>query len=463
MLVEKQLLRNHSDTPRSSSSEITKFDAQQNLLLPGLTGSSKNVSPSRWFQPLGSVVGQDSEISSRKLRVALYSHDTMGLGHKRRNLLIAQALACSPLQTDILLITGMREGSDVPTPDGVDYVALPALHKGKDGQYQSRRLNLLLRDIITLRANIIRATVESFRPDVLIVDNVPRGAVRELDLTLEYIHAQGHTRCVLGLRDVLDDPITIQREWKHAANEDIIRKYYDRVWVYGDPNVYDPVQEYNFSPDIAAKVCYTGCFDQCKRLEFASTQSPDPLAALELPSGRLALCLVGGGQDGATLAEAFAEANLPPETNGVVLTGPFMPQKVRQRLHHIAAEHSRLRVLEFISEPTQLLSRADCVIAMGGYNTTYEILSFEKPALIVPRVKPRREQLIRAERLQELGLVDVLQPNEVNPYALTKWIGRSIGLNPRSRDRIDFNGLERLPQLLAAVVAAPVSSLHKAS
>jgi predicted glycosyltransferase len=169
----------------------------------------------------------------------------MGLGHKRRNLLIAQALACSPLQTDILLITGMREGSDVPTPDGVDYVALPALHKGKDGQYQSRRLNLSLRDIITLRANIIRATVESFRPDVLIVDNVPRGAVRELDLTLEYIHAQGHTRCVLGLRDVLDDPITIQREWKHAANEDIIRKYYDRVWVYGDPNVYDPVQEYS--------------------------------------------------------------------------------------------------------------------------------------------------------------------------------------------------------------------------
>ena len=149
-----------------------------------------------------------------------------------------------------------------------------------------------------------------------------------------------------------------------------------------------------------------------------------------------------------------------------------MPQKVRQQLHHIAGEHSRLRVLEFISEPTQLLSRADCVIAMGGYNTTYEILSFEKPALIVPRVKPRREQLIRAERLQELGLVDVLHPNEVNPYALTEWIGKSIGLNPRSRDseallrsadRIDFNGLERLPQLLAAVVAAPVSSVRKAS
>lgn len=140
-----------------------------------------------------------------------------------------------------------------------------------------------------------------------------------------------------------------------------------------------------------------------------------------------------------------------------------MPQKVRQRLHRIAAEHPRLRVLEFISEPTQLLSRADCVIAMGGYNTTYEILSFEKPALIVPRVKPRREQLIRAERLHELGLVDVLHPNEVNPYAVTEWISKSIGANLRSREYIDFKGLERLPQLLAAAVATPVSSARKAS
>ena len=81
----------------------------------------------------------------------------------------------------------------------------------------------------------------------------------------------------------------------------------------------------------------------------------------------------------------------------------------------------------------------------------------------MPRVKPRREQLIRAERLQELGLVDVLHPNEVNPYAVTEWISKSIGVNPRSREYIDFKGLERLPQLLAAAVATPVSSARKAS
>ena len=54
------------------------------------------------------------------------------------------------------------------------------------------------------------------------------------------------------------------------------------------------------------------------------------------------------------------------------------------------------------------MNRAHCVVAMGGYNTFCEILSFDKPALIVPRVRPRLEQAIRAGRAEELGLIDVL-------------------------------------------------------
>jgi len=43
-----------------------------------------------------------------------------------------------------------------------------------------------------------------------------------------------------------------------------------------------------------------------------------------------------------------------------------------------------------------------------------EVLSFNKPALIVPRTSPREEQLIRAERAKELGLVDMMLPEEAN-------------------------------------------------
>lgn len=404
----------------------------------------------------------NSSVCGRKWRIALYSHDTMGLGHKRRNLLIAQTLGCSPLETDILLISGMRDASNIPTPPGVDSLTLPALRKNVNGEYQARQLDLSLSEIIELRSQVILTTIKSFAPDIFIVDNVPRGAVGELDPTLEYLRTRGHTQCILGLRDVLDDPKAVARDWKRAANEEVIQTYYDAVWVYGDPAIYDVTQEYSLSAATSAKIRYLGYLDQRSRLKFMNMDTVQALKSLNLPSERLALCLVGGGQDGACLAEAFAHADLPSDMHGIILTGPFMPREVRQRLQSYAAKRSNIRVLEYLAEPTLLLNRADRVVAMGGYNTACELLSFQKRSLIVPRVKPRREQWVRAERFRAHGLADVLHPRHLTSQALSGWLYQAK--EPiQIRDRVDLNGLTRIPQVLAAMLAAPRYPSQQAS
>ena len=51
------------------------------------------------------------------------------------------------------------------------------------------------------------------------------------------------------------------------------------------------------------------------------------------------------------------------------------------------------------------MARAAGIVAMGGYNTFCEILSFDKRAIIVPRTAPRLEQFIRTKRAAELGLL----------------------------------------------------------
>jgi predicted glycosyltransferase len=393
------------------------------------------------------------------LRVALYSHDTMGLGHMRRNLLIAQALAQSPLQPNILMIAGAYEAKAFAIPRGVDCLSLPALRKEPDGGYQSRSLDLPLDEVVAVRAAAIRAALQAFSPDVLIVDNVPRGAIRELDPALQHLRDRGATRCVLGLRDVLDEPEAVRREWSQGTNEDAIRDYYDAVWIYGDRAVFDPVREYRLSDHVADKVRYTGYFDRRARFEGAASEATySALADFGLPPGRLILCMAGGGQDGARLTEALSQADLPPETNGVILTGPYMPAEVRRTLRDRAARNPRLKVLEFVPEPRLLVGCADRAIAMGGYNTVSEILSFGKSALIVPRVSPRREQLIRAERLRNLGLVDVLHPEKLTSSALSEWLADDNRRVPLAREMIDFNGLSRLPALLEETLSMQFGS-----
>jgi predicted glycosyltransferase len=390
----------------------------------------------------------------RGCRIALYSHDTVGLGHMRRNLAIAEALVSCKPRPVILMITGSREIGVFSLPAGVDSLALPALYKELDGSYRSRCLDVDLGEIRLVREKIIHAALEAFGPDVFIVDKEPAGGVGELLLSLASLRRRGHTRCVLGLRDIIDDPTTVQTEWNLRGNYEIIRRYYDAVWVYGDPSVYDLVREYEFPDDIAAVTFYTGYLGRC-RSDSMYAGGKDFLTSVGSSLAKLVICTVGGGQDGAQLAKTFTETGMPPDTCGLLLTGPHMPGGIRQRLHARAAARSDFRVIDFAPRPVSLLQQAQCLITMGGYNTVCEALSLEKRTLVVPRISPRQEQLIRAERMRELGLLDILHPDEVTPGALKDWLCEERKPASRARAAVDLNGMKRLPGLLLEILNAP--------
>jgi len=392
-----------------------------------------------------------SDSARRRVRMVLYSHDTMGLGHMRRSLLIAQALSRGGKDATVLLVCGSVQACSFIMPPGIDCLTLPALRKSGNGAYDSRRLDLPLAGIVRLRSQTIRAAVGAFGPDLMVTDNVPLGALGELEPTLEDLAAEG-VPCVLGLRDILDEPDAVAREWARAGNEQAIRDYYRAVWVYGDPALYDMAAEYGFSVEIRGRLRYVGYLDQRPRLAHAFGDGPLSPADL-VPAWPFALCTVGGGQDGLELADAFACSSAPSGVRRLVLVGPEMDGGGRRHLHERARRDPGLSVLDFAREPGHLVKRAGCLVTMGGYNTVCEALSFRKRALVVPRVTPRREQLIRAERFRDHGLLDVLHPHALAPDVLSSWVKRNFGRPARGHVELGRPG--RLRAVARELLAPP--------
>lgn len=376
------------------------------------------------------------------MRIALYSHDAVGLGHLRRNLAIAGAL--TQAGASALLITGVREAGMFPAPTGADYLTVPGYAKVPAGQYEPRFLRTSTQRLAAMRAGAIAAAIEAYEPDLLIVDKHPLGLHGELRPTLELLRARG-VPCVLGLRDVLDAPATVRAEWAAGGVQEAVHRHYARLWIYGDPDVYDVLAHCRLGRAMRDRARFTGYL----------ASAPAPIDAAPIAGAALSLCLVGGGEDGYRLANAFARAEMPDGTRGAILTGPMMPTEDRRNLERLAGD--RMDVLGFVPDPSSLMHQARSVVTMGGYNTVCELLARGARTLIVPRVAPRQEQLIRAQVLQRRGLVDVLHPTLATAARLSGWLASPPAVRgPRATVRLD--GLLRLPGLLDEVLAARPST-----
>ena len=348
----------------------------------------------------------------RHARILMYSHDTFGLGHLRRCRAIAHALVERFKGLQILIVSGSSIAGAFEFRTRVDFLKIPSIIKLYNGEYTPLSQHTDLQDTLALRRSMIQSTAENFEPDLLIVDKEPLGLRGELESTLAWLKGRG-TTLILGLRDVMDSSRLLEAEWSRS---DVLLKMdalYDAVWVYGPRDFYDPLVGLAVPDSLRARVTWTGFL----RRDVPSL--PTPLGAA-LPAHAL-LVTVGGGGDGADLMHQVIAAHDHDPTLDwpvVMVLGPFMGADERDEIRRKAASHPALHLVDFDNRPETLIESAAGLVAMGGYNTFCEILSLDKRALIVPRVRPREEQLIRARRAAELGLVDMILPEEADDPSL---------------------------------------------
>ncbi len=346
-------------------------------------------------------------------RILIYSHDTFGLGHLRRARTIAHALVEEYSNLSVLILSGSPLVGSFDFKARVDFVRVPGVIKLRNGAYTSLGLHIDLDETMALRASIMQHTAEAFAPDVMIVDKEPLGLRGELQKTLPMLKANG-TRLVLGLRDVLDEEEALKSEWLRKGAFSALTLY-DDIWIYGTDQMCDPLKGLPLPGGTQNKITYTGYL-------------PRPLPEFTLPEVWPAvtnepylIVTPGGGGDGAGLIDwvlsAYEDADiglLP----ALVVYGPFLPPDQREKFEARAAKLPKIETMVFDARVEHFIAKAEGIAAMGGYNTFCEALTLDRPTLLVPRLQPRKEQLMRAEAAANRGLIRMLiDPEEAGTGA----------------------------------------------
>jgi predicted glycosyltransferase len=377
-------------------------------------------------------------------RILMYSHDTFGLGHLRRCRTIAHSLVENYRGLSILIISGSTIAGAFDFRVRVDFVKIPSVIKLHNGEYTSLSKHTDLHQTLTMRQSIIRHTAETFDPDIFIVDKEPLGLQGELEETLSYLKTRG-TTMILGLREVMDAPHLLKAEW---GKRDVIRKvglFYDSIWVYGPSGFNDPLAGLDVPSAVRGRMNYVG---------FLERHLPHSEVPTRHPEGDYILVTTGGGGDGADLIHNVLDAyryDSSLKMRTLIVLGPFMPTRKRSKLLKKGSGLPHVEIIEFDNRMENLIAGARGVVGMCGYNTFCEILSFDKPALMVPRITPRQEQLIRAQRAAALGLIDVLMPHEAeDPERFAKALAALPSRSPPSRVMPAFklDGLENISELV---------------
>lgn len=380
-------------------------------------------------------------VTTNNKRVLIYSHDSFGLGHLRRCRKIAHSIVARRKATSVLILSGSPIIGSFDFRTRVDFVRIPGVIKLRSGEYSSLSLHMNITEVLELRAAIIRHTAEVFAPDLLIVDKEPLGLRGEIHDTLRVLKAAG-TRLVLGLRDVMDDPNSLAIEWQRKNPLPALNDLYDDILVYGLPEICDPLSGIEIPDRVRAKMTYTGYL--------SSKNGARPRDAQTGPWKDQPYILVtpGGGRDGEELVDWLlsayeTDAQLPHAA--LVVFGPFMRPKRRERFVKRIAQLHRVRAITFDNHMERLMAGATGVVAMGGYNTFCEILTFDKPGILVPRRFPRAEQYIRASRAERLGLVRMLSDADGrDPVRMAEAL-RALPTQPKPSDAVVpglLNGLD---------------------
>lgn len=389
-------------------------------------------------------------------KLMFYCQHILGMGHLVRSMEIVRGLIP---EFQVCFINGGEVIQEFPLPDGVEVINLPAIKT--DAEFKTLQVVdpfLTLAEVQEIRKNQLLEIFHRFQPDIFMIELFPFGRGKfkfELIPLLEQAKlSKKPVKIVCSLRDIVVTK-TNRIEYEEKVCK-LMNKYFDLLLIHGDPKFYPLSETFTRLQDIKCRINYTGFVVQKPSLYPTLTPEDEAVITSENP---LILVSVGGGRFGHELIDCIVESapilaeKIPHHIQ--VFTGPFIPPEKLYKWQNITATPQNISVSRYTTNLLSYMQKADLSISMSGYNTTLNIMTTGVKAMILPFTgNDDQEQKMRAEKLEKLGVVKMIQPQELQPEILTDKIVNYLR-QEHNRIKFDFNGVENTTSALKSLLLQP--------
>ncbi|WP_242044518.1 glycosyltransferase family protein [Anabaena azotica] len=374
-----------------------------------------------------------------------YCQYLSGMGHLVRSTEIVRNLV---KDFQVYFINGGPEIAGFEMPSQVELIRLPALWL-EEGKFTVGD-NQSVEDVKEIRKNLLISEFDKIKPDCLITEFFPFGRHKlffELIPFVEHIkNTSPTTKIVCSLRDVIGKESEPEEE-EIICN--LMNRYFDLLLFHADSNFQQFSESFTRHKDIKSEIIYTGFVTQSPK-NYANDASP--LWGDVTETAKI-LVSVGGGRIGYELLETVIKASpiLAKEIPHFIkiFTGPFMPEDKVRQLRQLAdgrlGDRSNIQIETYTLQLLEYMKTADIALSLSGYNTIMNILSTGVRAIVVPvgHEKQDQEQLVRTQKLESLGLVDYILPQNLTASHLVQKIISGLNKNQSWRKcKFDLHGAE---------------------
>jgi predicted glycosyltransferase len=382
-----------------------------------------------------------------RTKIMFYVQDSWGLGHLQRVSKLARALQD---EAECLILCGQREAGWV-IPDRCEYLHIPSLNNllFERAQFLGKRqfLQLSRQQAIAFRRTFIERAIETFRPDVIVVENLALGMLDELSGVLDRTEAVK----IFLTRGIIAHPSRVRRFMLRPNVEEALVTLFQASIVACDRRVWDLDSEYHLGAPLAGKLEYVGYMSEAV--------DPSDIRAARRERGvdaatKWIVCSAGGGALGEALVQEL-QTIMQSFTNVVVdiVQGPRSALPWAPLLTS-TIEQGNVRLHRECRALPLLHASADLVVCTGGYNSLVEAMEGGARVVAVPvQLEPQDEQFLQCSRLAPYYPITLVEDRAALAKSITDALERCETKNSiRETGNLDFDGLSNASKFILSCV-----------